>query len=94
MKRKLISWITILTFAMTIFPVLPHAAEAEPATEVYLGDTQLESGKYYAVTDNTITESTSENYNVYYVDGTLALQDLTYSGSGNHGQYSYTDPVC
>lgn len=90
MKRKLISWITILTFAMTIFPVLPHAAEAEPATEVYLGDTQLESGKYYAVTDNTITESTSENYNVYYVDGTLTLQDLTYSGSGNHGQYSYT----
>lgn len=90
MKRKLISWITILAFTMTMLPVLPHAAEAESATEVYLGAQQLENGTYYAVTDDTITESTSENYNVYYADGTLTLNNLTYKGNGNHGQAGYT----
>lgn len=54
MERKLISWITILAFAMTILPVLPHAAEAEgtTTTTITMGTTGLEYGRYYRDADN------------------------------------------
>lgn len=83
MKRKLISWIIIVAFCLTLLPVLPQAAEA--ATTVSLGGTELQNGQYYTVTDNKLeTEDASEdNFNVYYLDGTLTLKDLSFSGSGS-----------
>lgn len=99
MKRKLISWITILAFTMTMLPVLPHAAEAEEATtSITMGTTELEHGKYYSISeDSALVESDNTDYNVYFHSGNvLELNNVTFSGADeeyNCAIYSAADIV-
>ena len=88
MRRKFISFVTVLAFCLSLLPVLPEAIQAETATEVYLGNTQIENGKYYSVTDNDITEGSATEYNIHYADGTLTLNDFSFSGSDFIGSYA------
>ena len=93
MKKKIVSWLTILAFAMTMLPVLPNTAEAEPF-ENAVSDRE-ESGVVACIISGDSTkeyESMASAIEALHAGDTLKLMD-DYSAeaiSGDNGVLKIT----
>lgn len=93
MKKKIVSWLTILAFAMTMLPVLPNTAEAEPF-ENAVSDRE-ESGVVACIISGYSTkeyESMASAIEALHAGDTLKLMD-DYSAeaiSGDNGVLKIT----